>query len=426
MLARNEAVGPVTAAERLLNELRPGETVYLPGASGEALALGEALRGDPARAAGVHFIGCLVPGMNETVDYAGLTEDTRVTTYLLPRCMRQSFVAGRVSLLPLTYHGAAMHLASAPIDTAIAHVAPPDDDGNCSLGIASDFAALVWPHARRRILVINPEMPALPRALKLRRDEADVAITLGGPLVTAPADTPTPVADDIARRVAALIPDGAHLQTGIGGAPGAVWRHLGGHRALTARSGMATEGLRDLAEAGALAEGGDHLAGIAYGSPGFYEWLRQSDKVRFATTLETHSIAALAQVPRLHSVNGALGVDLFGQANVEWQGMALSSGVGGGPDFMRGAACSPGGRSILALPSTAKGGTISRIVARLNHPTVGIARSDVDTVVTEHGVAELRDKGLDQRADALIAIAAPQFRDALSGEWRLLRRSFSV
>jgi len=389
------------------------------------VALGEALRDDPAHAAGVHFIGCLVPGMNEVADYAGLAEGARATTYLLPRCMRQSFVAGKVSLLPLTYHGAALHLASASVDVALAHVAPPDIAGNCSLGIASDFATLVWPRARRRILVINPSMPRLPRALSLPLKDADQAITLDGAITTGQEPAPDPIADAIARRVAELIPDGARVQTGIGGAPGATWQHLAGHRNLALRSGMANDGFRLLAEAGALDPDAEHVAGIAYGSSGFYEWLRQNDLVRFASTLETHSIAALSHVPRLHSINGALGVDLFGQANVEWSGMALSSGVGGGPDFMRGAVYSPGGRSILALPSTAKGGSISRIVARLDHPTVGIARSDIDTIVTEHGVAELRDKGLDQRADALIAIAAPQFRDGLADDWRALRSSFA-
>lgn len=417
--------GAAKPINQLLNQLRPGQTVYLPGASGEVVALGKALRDDPARAVGVHFIGCLVPGMNEVADYAGLAEGASATTYLLPRCMRQSFVEGNVSLLPLTYHGAAMHIAGASVDVALAHVAPPDSAGNCSLGIASDFATLVWPRARRRIMVVNPSMPRLPRALSLPLKDADLAITLEGAIVTAPEPAPDPVADAIARRVADLIPDGAHVQTGIGGAPGAIWRHLAGHRNLALRSGMANDGFRLLAEAGALDPKADHVAGIAYGSADFYEWLRQSDAVRFASTLDTHSIPALSQVPKLHSINGALGVDLFGQANVEWQGMALSSGVGGGPDFMRGAACSPGGRSILAMPSTARGGAISRIVVRLDHPTIGIARSDVDTVVTEHGVAELRDKSLDQRADALIAIAAPQFRDGLADDWRALRSSFA-
>jgi acyl-CoA hydrolase len=271
------------------------------------------------------------------------------------------------------------------------------------------------------VLVVNPAMPRLPRALWLPVSEADAMITLEGPLVAEADRSVDATAHSIASRIAALVPDGAHLQAGIGGAPGAVWQHLENHRGLVLRSGLVTPGLRLLAEAGALAAGGDHVAGIAYGPRDFYEWLAETDIVRFATTLETHGYAELSRLPRLTSINGALEVDLFGQVNVEWQGSRIGSGVGGGPDFMRAAQGSEGGRSIIALPATAKGGSISRIVARLERPTVGIARSDIDTVVSQHGVAELRGKGLDERAEALIAIAAPEFRDALWDEWETLR-----
>lgn len=414
----------MSSLDALWQEFRPGRTIYLPGASGESLALAAALRDDPDRATGVHFLGCFVPGMNESLDYAGLTPDSRATTFLLPGCMRESFKAGRVTLIPRTYWGTAQLFQATRCDVAIAHVTPPDANGLCSLGIASDFAPLIWPQAAVRILVVNPNMPRLPRALTLAVANADVVVTLGGPLVEAAPAAASGEADIIAAKVAALIPDGAHIQTGIGGPPGAIWHHLRDHRDLTLRSGMANDWLRDLHDAGALAPGNPHVAGIAYGSRGFYEDLAQADLVRFAHTVETHGLPSLVALPRLHSVNGALEVDLFGQVNVEWQGTALSSGVGGGPDFMRAATFSPGGRSIIALPATARRGTLSRIVPRLDKPSVGVARSDIDTVVTEHGVADLRDKGLDQRAEAMIGIAAPDYRDALADEWRALRATF--
>lgn len=410
--------------ETLWREFRPGRTIYVPGATGESLALAAALKGDPARAAGVNFLSCLVPGMNEAVDYAGLAPGSGLTTFMLPGCARESFAQGRISLIPRTYWGIAHYFQAARCDVAIAHVAPPDANGLCSLGIASDFAPLVWPQAAVRILLVNPAMPRLPRALTLRAADADRIVTLDGPLVEAAPAASSAETDAIAARVAALIPDGAHLQTGIGGAPGAVWKHLRGHKGLVLRSGMANDWLRALADAGALAEGKPHIAGVAYGSAAFYDDLAVSDLVGFATTLETHGLPALADVPRLTSVNSALEIDLFGQVNVEWQGTSLSSGVGGAPDFMRAATFSRGGRSILALPATARRGALSRIVARMDKPTIGMARSDIDTVVTEHGVATLRDKGIDQRAEALIAIAAPDFRDRLAEEWRALRATF--
>lgn len=410
--------------QALWDALRPGRTVYLPGATGESLALADVLRNAPERLKGVHLLSCLVPGMNETLDYAGLAPDARVTTFMLPTCMRNSFAEGRIALIPRTYWGAALHLQAASCDVAIAHVAPPDAAGRCSLGIASDFAPIIWPRAATRILIVNPAMPAIPGALSLPMADADIVLTLEGPLVEAPPSPGNAEAQAIAARVAALIPDNAHIQTGIGGAPGILWEHLRDHRGLRLRSGMVNDWLFALHDAGALDPAARHVAGVAYGSTYFYHRLAGTDLVDFATTIDTHGLPALAVVPRLHSVNAALEVDLFGQVNVEWQGGSLMSGVGGGPDFMRAATVSPGGRSIIALPATARHGSLSRIVARIDRPSVSIARSDVDTVVTEHGVADLRGKGVDARAEALVAIAAPGFRDALAEEWRRLRASF--
>jgi acyl-CoA hydrolase len=411
--------------EALWRELRPGRTVFLPGTTGESLALAETLRADPGRAHGVRFLTALVPGMNEALDYAGLAPGSSVTTFMLPGALRASFAAGRVDLVPRTYWGAARQIAAATCDVALAQVCPPDASGRCSLGLASDFTPLAWERAAFKVLLVNPQLPALPGALSLPHAAADLVITLEGPVVEAPA--PGAVAheaDALAARVAELIPDGAALQTGIGGAPGALWRHLIDHRGLRLYSGMANDWLLELLDAGALAPEGGHVAGIAYGTATFYERLARTELVRFASVPETHGLPALAQVPALHSVNSALEVDLFGQVNVEWQGTALSSGVGGGPDFMRGAMVSDGGRSIIALPATARRGSVSRVVTRLDRPTTGIARCDVDTVVTEHGVADLREKGMDARAEAMIAIAAPEFRDGLAEDWRRLRATF--
>ena len=410
--------------DALWSVFQPGRTIYVPGATGESRALATALRDQTEVSAGVRFVSGLVPGMNETVDYGGLAPECTVTTCMLPACMRDSFARGRVRLLPRTYWGTARYLQIIACDVAIAHVAPPNADGWCSLGVASDFTPLVWPNAHFKVLLVNPAMPILPRARMLPLADADLVVTLEGPLVEAPVTRETETATAIARTVAGLIPDGAHIQTGIGSVPDRIWTFLRNHRGLVLRSGMANPGLRELAEAGALAAGGAHLAGIAYGSVDFYNWLRDTDLVEFATTLETHGLPGLAATPRLHSINAALEVDLFGQVNVEWQGSALSSGVGGGPDFMRAATFSPGGRSIIALPATAERGTVSRIVTRLARPSVSVARSDIDTVVTEYGVAELRDKGIDERAQALIAVAAPQLRGELEEEWRALRVTF--
>jgi acyl-CoA hydrolase len=408
----------------LLDEFKPGARVYLPGASGEPPALRDILAADPDRCAGVEFISCLVPGMND-FDYAALTPTTRFTTFLMPPTMRASFEAGRVRLLPLAYSEIAEHLAMrAEIDVAVFHLAPPDANGLCSVGIAADFAALVWPRAKRRIALINPAMPVPPRAPKLPIAQADVVLEIDGPVIEAAAAPDSAESIAIAERVAALVPDGAAIQFGIGGAPAAVLSRLTDRRGLVVRSGLVGEGVMALAEAGALAAGGAHIAGVALGSADFYRFLADSDLIVFADTRTTHGAEPLAQVARFTSINSALEVDLFGQANLEWRGDRVVSGVGGAPDFVRAARRSPGGRSIIALASTAAGGKISRIVLRLASPTASISRTDIDTVVTEHGVAHLTDRSLDERAEALIAIAHPSHRDGLVEDWTKLRARF--
>lgn len=407
----------------LLDCFSPGKTAYLPGATGEIDALAQALTAHPQRARGMHFFGCFVPGMNE-FDYAGIHEEARLTTFMLPRAMQASFRAGRVDIIPRVYSAVTQCLTADPFDIAVAHVAPPGDDGLCSYGISSDFTPLVWPRAKTKVAFINPAMPTMQRGPRLDLKDADIVVESASTLVTAQIGTASGPSAEIARMIAQLIPDGASIQTGIGGAPGGIWSYLLGHKNLTIRSGMAHDWARDLQDAGALDADGQHMVGIAYGSTDFYRYLSETDLIAFVSTPTSHGIKALAAVDKLHSVNGALEVDLFGQVNVEWQNGRMLSGVGGGPDFARAAAASTGGRSIIALPATAKKGTLSRIVPQLTAPTVGLPRSDVDTIVTQHGVAQVSDLSMDKRAEALIGIAEPAFRETLERSWREMRAKF--
>lgn len=405
----------------LLAKLKPGLTVYLPGAAAEVTALRAILAADPERCAGVKFIGCFVPGMND-FDYAGLTPTTTLTSFMMPPAMRGSFEAGRLKLIPLPYSEIAEYLAGrASIDLALFHLAPPDADRMCATGIASDFASLVWPRAQRKIALINPAMPVMPRGPRLPIEEADLVIEIDSPIIQGGPVPDSAEANAIAERVAALVGDGAAIQFGIGGAPAAVLARLTDRKRLVIRSGMVIDSVRALAEAGALAAGGAHITGLAYGSADFYRYLAESDLIEFSDTRITHGAAALSSVDRFTSINSALEIDLFGQANLEWRGDRVISGVGGAPDFVRAARRSVGGRSVIALASTAGGGKISRIVPRLSSPTVSISRTDIDTVVTEFGVAALGDRAIDERAEALIAIANPDHRSSLTDAWRDLR-----
>lgn len=412
--------------QALLEEFKPGRRIYIPGASGESTALAEALAKEPARLRGVNIVSCLLPGINST-DYAALHPQARLTVFLPGPFLRAAFVAGQVEVPPLSYGGIAAAFSNGPaFDVAIAHVAPPGAGGSCSLGIAADFSSIAWRNARRRIAIINPSMPPMPRGPRIDLEQADIVMTADAPLLCAGPFRTTPQLTAIAEHAANLVPDGATIQLGIGGAPAIVWRHLASHRNLTISSGIVVDDLLRLVDSGALQPGQAHLTGIAYGSMEFYRTLAETDLVAFGSTLETHDFARLAALPRFTSINAAIEVDLFGQVNSEWRNGQLISGIGGGPDFMRGAAASSGGRSIITLPATAKGaaGIVSKIVPRLESHTVSIARSDVDTIVTEYGVAELKGRALEARAEALIGIAAPEHREALTAAWEAMRRGF--
>ena len=406
----------------MLTEFRPGLSIYIQGAVGEPFALRETLAGAPDALAGVELASCLLPGIND-FDYAGLHAEARLTCFMLPPALRASFEVGRVTVRPLPYSQIAAAFAEGPaFDLAVAQVSAPDAGGMCSFGPCADFAPLVWARARRRLAFVNARYPAARRGPSVPLAEIEVAIEGDWPFITGEEAPAGEAQEAIARRIADLIPDGAAVQTGIGAAPAAAVGRLTGRRGLVIRSGMVTAGYRALAEAGALAAGAEHVTGMAYGSEAFMRWA--ADALIFADATVTHGAAALAATPKLHAINSALEVDLFGQANVEWRGGRLVSGLGGAPDFARAARRSPGGRAILALPATASGGAVSRIVGRLDAPTVSIPRDDADLVVTEHGVADLRGASLDARAAALITVAAPEHRGALAEEWEARRRGF--
>jgi len=406
--------------ESILAEFRPGARIFIPGATGEPLALRELLTAHPERAAGVQLVGCLLPGMND-FDYAALHPTARLTTFLFPPAFRASFEAGRVRVLPLAYSQIAEYLAeTAPIDAAILQLAPPGADGLCSLGVCADFPPLVWRRAGRRIGLINPGLPQPARAAKIPFSALDLAFEMDAPVIEA-ADAPlSPELAAIVDRVAGLIPDGAALQTGIGGAPAAIYERLTSHRNLTIRSGMVTPGFQTLVQSGASAPDG-HITGVALGTAAFYRFLSENDVIAFADARITHGPASLAAIERFVSIGSALEIDLFGQVNLEWRGELMVSGVGGAPDFMRAASRSPGGLSIIALPASAGGGKISRIVPRLASPTSSISRNDIDAVVTEFGAAHLKHLSLDERAEALMAIADPRHQAGLAEEWARLR-----
>jgi len=407
---------PVLAPERVPGLLRPGMTVFVEGASGEPSVLLEALAVVPEASDGVHYVGCLLPGINRT-DPASFHAGASLTSFFVSGDIAGSYRAGKVRFLPLHYSGIWRYLAGLPIDLALIQVTPPDANGLCSLGPSVHFVPAVLDHARAVMAEVNAAMPRPAQSVTVPYERLTVVET-ERPLLQLAGEAPSEQARSIAAHVAGLIEDGDTLQVGIGKLPGAILAALGDHRGLRLHGGMITDEVVDLHAAGALQ---GMVCCTALGSR-VYDWTAGRDDLRFAPVSHTHDVRVLAKIERFVAINSVLAVDLFGQANAEVLRGRQVSGTGGLLDFVRGARLAAGGHSILVLPSTAGSG-VSRIVPRLDDDhIVSLPRADADIVVTEHGVARLRNLSLDERAQALIAIADPAARDALSNAWAALVR----
>ena len=404
--------------------LRPGMTVYVPGLSGESLAFFEALKAAPERAAGVRFTGVHFPGINHT-NYLDLHPTTRQRAYFMQPHFRGAEHAQRVELLPLDYRGVWIDLEQEiDIDIALAHVSSPCSDG-MSPGLSYDFLPAVWSNAKIRVALINPRLPRTFGTFRIQERDCDYLCDApGDPLVFDPG-VPSGDLREMARNVAGLVRDGDALQFGIGKAPTALFEELGSHKKLRIYSGMVTGDVLPLLDAGVLDPDVPIQSGVALGSAAFYQRLDRNERFLFRPVSETHDIRNISTISNFMAINTALEIDLLGQVNCYSLEGKLFAGVGGMPAFVTGARSGEDGRSVFSLSATARAGQVSRIVPTLSEGSfVGSPRHAVDTVVTEYGVAKLRGLSMEQRAMELIRIAAPQFRDALAQEWQAINSRF--
>ncbi|MCY1195018.1 Butanoate coenzyme A-transferase [compost metagenome] len=303
-------------------------------------------------------------------------------------------------------------------DVMLLQLSCADALGRHSLGAACDFQLAVARSARVVIAELNSHAPFSPSAILPDDVRIDHVVRTDLPMVEAPQSAPDATTDLIASHVAGLIDEGATLQMGVGSLMDAICRALANHKDLGVHSGILTDGLADLMTRGVItnARKGSHLGqsvvGSLLGTRRLFDFANNNTAICLSETHVTHAPESLAKQLRLCSINSAVEVDLTGQVNAEVNGGRYIGAVGGQLDFVRAAAHSPGGVSIIALPSTARGGTVSRIVCSLNGP-VTTPRSDVQYVVTEWGVACLRGRSLTDRIQAMVAIAHPDHRDAL-------------
>jgi acyl-CoA hydrolase len=402
--------------------LRPGMNVYIPGLSAESTALISALEANASRADGVTFFGAWVPGVNR-YDYAGLHARASSIAFFLPRELRRSFTQKQLKFHALPYTAIYSFFETRlRCDVAFLHLSPPDASGMCSTGIAADFAPAVWRRAGVRIGLLNGCMPRT-RSPAIALADLDYVVEMTSGLLEYAADPMDETTARIAANVATLIDDGDVLQIGIGTLPAAVLTQLKDRRNLRIHSGMVTQGIVDLIDAGAISPHIDAIRiGVGLGCADFYRRLGSEERVSFHPVPVTHGFDELRKLRKFVAINSALTIDLFGQLNVEAIDGRQVSGIGGITDFIRGASASNGGRAIIALPSITRTGVARIVGAHPPNTPIAATRSESLIVVTEHGIADLRGLSLDERADALIAVADPTHRAELRERWRELRR----
>jgi len=411
----------VTHAEAIAALPRSGRVFVAPGC-GLPVTLCDALGEQTGR-------------FRDTTVYCGLIFETSRLLEADPACVRLVSLHPTALVEPLITRGAADYLplrysripetfapgGSLAVDAALVQVSPPDAHGYCSLGVSVGTAAPVARSAPLVIAEVNPRMPRTFGAGQIHVSEVDLAVEINRPLVPLPPARVTEVERTIGHNVAALIPDGATIQIGIGAVPQAILEALDRHQALGVHSGMLCDGMIPLVRAGVITGARKALdpfklaAGEVLGTDALFEFVHDNPAVLMLSARQSHGLEYLHAQRGFIGINSALEVDLSGQVNAEWLEGRQVSGLGGSFDFLEAAMYARDGVSIVALNATAARGTVSRIVPKLAAGTaVSGPRQCVDYVVTEFGVADLRAKTLRERARALAAIADPRFRGVLS------------
>jgi len=411
----------IMSAETALKQVKDGDRVVVGHACGEPPALLDALVARASELKNVEIVHMVAMG---PAKYAqpGMEGSFRHNSLFVGATTRKAVSEGRALHTPCFFSEIPRLFSRRilPVDVTLMQVTTPDADGFCSLGVSVDYTLASARSDRVTIVQMNRHMP---RTLgeKIHLDEIDCIVEKDEPIIEL---KPPAIGDKekaIGENVAKLIEDGSTLQLGIGAIPDAVLLFLKDKKDLGIHSEMFSDGVVALAEAGVFTNRkktintGKYIVTFLMGTRKLYDFIDNNPDVMMRTVDYTNDPFIIGQHEKMISINSAVQIDLMGQVNAEMIGRNQFSGVGGQVDFVRGASRSMGGKSIIALPSTASGGKVSRIVCELDRGSaVTTSRNDVHFIVTEYGAAELRGKSIRDRARALIAIAHPEFRDSLT------------
>lgn len=418
-------VDPATAVSHVLD----GDTIVVPIGAGEPPTLLEALsaRRHDLRNVTVFQMLALKP-----YDYfdQSTVDNIRHATPFLGGASRKAVNEGWADFVPAHFSDLPGLLRSGQLSSEVvfAQCSPMDEHGFFALGLSTDYTLAAVSRARAVVLEVNDKLPFTYGNCHVHLSQVAAVVESQHPLVTLPSSQVGDVEKAIALNVAELIPDGATLQIGIGGIPDAVVAQLMSKNDLGLHTEMLGDGPLALIEAGVVTNRhknvnrGKAVATFAFGSERLYEWMNRNPSIEMRPVDEVNTPALASLNDNLHSINSTMALDLMGQCASEGVGTRAYSGTGGQFDFIRAANLSNGGHSIIAVPATAKGGALSTIVVTHAPGTpITALRNDVNFVCTEFGTAKLRGASLHQRAEQLIAIAHPDFRDALTEQAREIK-----
>lgn len=416
----------IVSPSEAVASIRSGDQVYVHCAAAAPSALLDALT---ARAADLRDVGMVHlhtegPGPHLAPEMAG---HFRHRALFVGPNARRAINEGRADYVPVFLSDVPrlFETGAVPLDVVLVNVTPPDQHGFCSLGVSVEAMHAAIRSATTVIAQLNTAMPRTLGDSFIHVDDIDLAAEVEIP----PYERPIGDVSDIERRigeyVAGLVPDGATLQLGIGAIPTATALALRDHRDLGVHTEMFTDSVVDLVEAGVITGArkernrGKIVTAFMMGSRRLYDFVRDNPMIEMRPVDFTNDTSVIRTFSRMTAINSAIEVDLTGQVVADSIGQRIYSGVGGQMDFIRGAALASEGRAIIALPATAAGGSMSRVVAMLK-PGAGVVttRAHARTIVTEYGVAELFGRSLRERAAALIGIAHPDHRDLLKAEAR--------
>jgi acyl-CoA hydrolase len=403
--------------------LASAESIYVSACAAEITAARELLHEHrPARAI---VTGIFSPLVNHH-SYADPDVGLRARTFFLNKELKQHLASGLVEYCPWRY-GVIDRWLAAPqrFDTALIMVSPPDERGRCSLGVQADFLPNFLHRIGRVVGFVNPHLPRTAGDTLVDYAALTAVVDYDVPLVSLRTREPDAAAVEIAKRITELVPDGATVQFGVGQIPSQVLARLGAHRQLRVHSGVIDDNILTLERSGALDCDVPIVTGTAVGTAQLYDVLGDAKRFSFRTVAHTHAYETIVRMKRFTAINSVLQADLLGQVSAEGSDGRLVASPGGLPDFVRGALDSEGGKSIIAVRARSMAGHPSGIVPMLgNSASVTTGAVDADVLVTEFGTAQIRHLSLDRRAQAIIAIAAPEDQEGLAREWSGIRARF--